>query len=104
MHGMHLLLYVASGLAFVHQLQETTTFSSSAFAETYWWALWLFAVGALLAGRVVVPVWRTLHHRLEVATVVVESDDMVSVHVTGRHVRPAGAAESENGLASHRRA
>ncbi|WP_345639522.1 ferric reductase-like transmembrane domain-containing protein, partial [Streptomyces lacrimifluminis] len=39
-HGVHLLLYVALGLAFVHQLQETTTFSSSAPAMTYWWALW----------------------------------------------------------------
>jgi predicted ferric reductase len=38
-HGLHLLLYVALGLAFVHQLQETTTFTSSAFATAYWWIL-----------------------------------------------------------------
>ncbi|MER6563503.1 ferric reductase-like transmembrane domain-containing protein [Streptomyces sp. NPDC001027] len=85
-HGLHLLLYVALGLAFVHQLQETTTFSSSPAAKLYWWALWLFAFGALVVGRIVLPVWRNSYHRFRVAEVVVESDDVVSVHVTGRHL------------------
>ncbi|MER6154003.1 ferric reductase-like transmembrane domain-containing protein [Streptomyces sp. NPDC001868] len=85
-HAVHLLLYLALGLAFVHQLQETTTFSSSAFAMVYWWALWLFAFGALVAGRIVMPLWRNAYHRFRVAEVVVESDDVVSVRVTGRHL------------------
>ncbi|MEH0442277.1 MULTISPECIES: ferredoxin reductase family protein [unclassified Streptomyces] len=85
-HGLHLLLYVALGLAFVHQLQETTTFSSSPAAKLYWWALWLFAFGALVVGRIALPVWRNSYHRFRVAEVVVESDDVVSVHVTGRHL------------------
>jgi predicted ferric reductase len=85
-HGLHLLLYVALGLAFVHQLQETTTFTASEPAKIYWWAMWLFAVGALVTGRIVLPVWRNAYHRFEVAAVVPESDDVVSVHVTGRHL------------------
>ncbi|MGW1239362.1 ferredoxin reductase family protein [Streptomyces bobili] len=85
-HGVHLLLYVALGLAFVHQLRETTTFSSSTLAMTYWWALWLFAFGALVAGRIVMPLWRNAYHRFEVVAVVPEADDVVSVHVTGRHL------------------
>lgn len=85
-HGVHLLLYVALGLAFVHQLQETTTFSSSTLAMTYWWALWLFAFGALITGRIVMPLWRNAYHRFEVTAVVPESDDVVSVHITGRHL------------------
>ncbi|MFR9798547.1 ferric reductase-like transmembrane domain-containing protein [Streptomyces sp. MS06] len=85
-HGLHLLLYVALGLSFVHELQETTTFASSAFATAYWWILWLFAFGALLFGRVAVPLWRNAYHRFRVAAVVPESDDVVSVHVTGRHL------------------
>ncbi|KRD02357.1 oxidoreductase [Streptomyces sp. Root264] len=85
-HGLHLLLYVALGLAFVHQLQETTTFSSSPAAKLYWWTLWLFAFGALVVGRIALPVWRNSYHRFRVAEVVVESDDVVSVHVTGRHL------------------
>ncbi|AZQ40472.1 oxidoreductase [Streptomyces cyaneochromogenes] len=85
-HGLHLLLYVALGLAFVHQLQETTTFASSAFATAYWWLLWLFAFGALLTGRLVMPLWRNAYHRFRVAAVVPESDNVVSVYVTGRHL------------------
>ncbi|MFF5369400.1 ferric reductase-like transmembrane domain-containing protein [Streptomyces sp. NPDC013187] len=85
-HGLHLLLYLALGLAFVHQLQETTTFSSSTPAKIYWWALWLFAFGALVAGRIVLPAWRNAYHRFHVTAVVPESDDVVSVHVTGRHL------------------
>ncbi|MFJ8107198.1 ferric reductase-like transmembrane domain-containing protein [Streptomyces sp. NPDC096132] len=85
-HGLHLLLYVALGLSFVHQLQETTTFTSSAFAEAYWWILWLFSFGALLTGRVAMPLWRNARHRFRVAAVVPESDNVVSVYVTGRHL------------------
>ncbi|MCL7424779.1 ferric reductase-like transmembrane domain-containing protein [Streptomyces sp. YS415] len=85
-HGLHLLLYVALGLAFVHQLQETTTFASSGFATAYWWCLWLFAFGALLAGRVVLPLWRNAYHRFRVVAVVPESLNAVSVYVTGRHL------------------
>jgi predicted ferric reductase len=85
-HGVHLALYLALGLAFVHQLLETTTFTSSAFARVYWSLLWLFAFGSLVAGRIVLPLWRNAYHRFEVAAVVPESDDVVSVHVTGRHL------------------
>ncbi len=85
-HGVHLALYLALGLAFVHQLLETTTFNSSVPAKLYWWALWLFAFGSLITGRIVMPLWRNAYHRFEVAAVVPESDDVVSVHVTGRHL------------------
>ncbi len=85
-HGLHLLVYVALGLAFTHQLLETTTFRSSAFATAYWWALWLFSFGALIVGRLAVPLWRNAYHRFRVEAVVPESADVVSVHVTGRHL------------------
>ncbi|MBQ0986312.1 ferric reductase-like transmembrane domain-containing protein [Streptomyces sp. F63] len=85
-HGLHLLLYVALGLSFAHQLLETKTFTSSPVATAYWWTLWLFAFGALLAGRVALPLWRNAYHRFRVAAVVPESENVVSVYVTGRHL------------------
>ncbi|MEU3641983.1 ferredoxin reductase family protein [Lentzea sp. NPDC034063] len=85
-HGLHLLLYLALGLAFVHQLLETTTFKSSVFAMVYWWALWLFAFGSLVAGRIVTPLILNSRHRFRVAAVVPESPDAVSVYVTGQHL------------------
>jgi predicted ferric reductase len=83
-HALHLLVYLVLGCAFVHQLIETTTFKSSTFAMVYWWALWLFSFGALVTGRIVLPLIRNARHGFRVAAVVPESDDVVSVHVTGK--------------------
>ena len=83
-HALHTLVYLVLALAFVHQLLETTTFTSSAFAFAYWWVLWVFAVGSLLTGRIVLPVLRNVRHRFRVEAVVPESGDVVSVYVTGR--------------------
>jgi predicted ferric reductase len=85
-HALHLLLYVALGLAFTHQLLETTTFKSSPFARIYWWALWILAFGALVVGRLVMPLVRNARHRFRVEAVVPESHDVVSVYVTGRNL------------------
>ncbi|QFU89976.1 ferric reductase-like transmembrane domain-containing protein [Amycolatopsis sp. YIM 10] len=85
-HGLHMSLYLALVLAFVHQLLETTTFWSSTFAMAYWWALWLLAIGSLVTGRIILPVWRNAYHRFQVAAVVPEAHDVVSVHITGRHL------------------
>jgi predicted ferric reductase len=83
-HTIHLLLYVAVSLAIVHQLYEPTSFKTSTFATAYWWLLWGLAIAALLAGRLVTPLWRNARHKLRVAAVVPESDDAVSVYVEGR--------------------
>ncbi len=94
-HGVHLLLYIALSLALVHQLLETTTFTSSVFATVYWWALVLFAFGSLVIGRIVVPVRRNRYHRFRVSAVVPESHDAVSVYVVGKHMEelPARAGQ-----------
>jgi predicted ferric reductase len=85
-HAVHLLLYVAIVFALIHQLSEVSTFTSSAPAEAYWWALWVFALGSLITGRVVIPLWRNARHRFRVAAVVPESDTVVSVYVTGKNM------------------
>ncbi|WP_328477234.1 ferredoxin reductase family protein [Actinoplanes sp. NBC_00393] len=83
-HAVHLLLYVVVVLGLIHQLYEGTAFTINLATKIYWWGLWAFAVGALLTGRVIVPLIRNARHRLRVAAVVPESADVVSVHVTGR--------------------
>jgi predicted ferric reductase len=83
-HAVHLLVYLAVLLGLVHQLLEGTTFAGSAAATVYWWGLWACVLAAFLAGRVVLPLWRNARHRLRVAAVVPESDDVVSIHLTGR--------------------
>ncbi|MFF1452142.1 ferric reductase-like transmembrane domain-containing protein [Streptomyces sp. NPDC058274] len=83
-HFIHLYTYVAVVLAFTHQVAAGTTFTSSAAAKTYWYAVWGLALGAVLAGRLVLPLWRNWRHQLRVTAVVPESDDVVSVYMTGR--------------------
>ncbi len=85
-HAIHFALYAVIVLALIHQLFEITTFTASSVSRTYWWLLWTFALGALLAGRVILPLWRNHRHQFRVAAVVPESDDVVSVHVTGKQL------------------
>lgn len=94
-HALHMFMYLALGLAFVHQLLETTTFKSSAFAFAYWWALWLFSFGSLVVGRIVVPLVRNSRHQFRVEAVVPEAGNVTSVYVTGRdlHRLPARAGQ-----------
>ncbi|GGL13756.1 ferredoxin reductase family protein [Mangrovihabitans endophyticus] len=83
-HAVHLGLYAAVALALIHQLFEVTTFTATRAAAAYWWTLWILAVAALAAGRLILPLVRNARHQFRVSAVVPESDDVVSVHVTGR--------------------
>jgi predicted ferric reductase len=83
-HTVHLLVYAVITLGVVHQVYEGTAFKTNLFTELYWWALWAFALIALLTGRLLVPLVRNNRHRLRVAAVVREADDVVSVYLTGR--------------------
>lgn len=57
--------------------------------------MWVLVITLLLWFRAVVPIRRNLRHRFTVAAVVPESDDVVSVHVTGRDLEhfPARAGQ-----------
>nr|QLJ99151.1 ferredoxin reductase family protein [Micromonospora carbonacea] len=85
-HTIHLLTYAVIVLGLIHQVYEGSSFTTNAFTRAYWWGLWAFAIGALLTGRLLVPVVRNARHQLRVCAVVPESDDVVSVHVTGRRL------------------
>jgi predicted ferric reductase len=94
-HALHIAVYVVITLALIHQLYELTTFDAMPIATAYWWLLWTFAIGALITGRVIVPLLRNARHQFRVAAVVPESDNVVSVHVTGRDLErlPARAGQ-----------
>ncbi|MGV9311922.1 ferredoxin reductase family protein [Streptomyces sp. NPDC003691] len=85
-HFIHLYTYLAVVLAFTHQVAAGTSFAASGLATAYWYALWGSALGAVVCGRVLLPLWRNWRHRLMVTAVVPESDDVVSIHLTGRHL------------------
>jgi predicted ferric reductase len=83
-HAVHVLLYAAITLAVIHQVYEVSTFRESPITMAYWWLLWGLAIAAFISGRFVTPLRLNARHRLRVAKVVPESDNVTSVYVTGR--------------------
>ncbi|MER6525630.1 ferredoxin reductase family protein [Streptomyces sp. NPDC001508] len=83
-HFIHLYAYVAVVLAFTHQVAIGTTFTSSPAATAYWYGVWAVALGSVFLGRAALPLWRNWRHRFRVSEVVRESENVVSIHITGR--------------------
>ncbi|GAA2349238.1 ferredoxin reductase family protein [Dactylosporangium salmoneum] len=83
-HLLHLATYLVIGFAIVHQTVENPISQPALWAKVYWVLLWTLAIGAFVAGRIALPLWRNLRHGLRVSAVVPETGDVVSVHVTGR--------------------
>jgi predicted ferric reductase len=83
-HFIHLYTYVAVVLAFTHQVAVGTTFASSEAATAYWYGVWGVALGSVVVGRAVLPLWRNQRHQFRIQAVVPESDNVVSIYVTGR--------------------
>ncbi len=94
-HFIHLYTYVAVVLAFTHQVAVGTSFTSSSAATTYWYGVWGVALTSVFLGRLVLPLWRNWRHQLRVTAVVPESDNVVSVYMTGRDLdrMPARAGQ-----------
>ncbi|TDV44119.1 ferredoxin reductase family protein [Actinophytocola oryzae] len=94
-HAVHLLVYLAVLLGFLHQVGLGEDFTSSPAGRLYWWALYGCALGAVATSRVGLPVLRNLRHRLRVVSVVRESPDVVTIWVGGRdlHRLPARAGQ-----------
>ncbi|MBS2963235.1 ferredoxin reductase family protein [Actinocrinis puniceicyclus] len=86
-HYTHLLVYLAIVLFFTHEFTAGSTFETNYSARLF--AVGLYAAVALtvLAFRVVKPVVFSLRHRLRVADVQRESNDVVSIYLTGRNLR-----------------
>ena len=82
-HAIHMAVYLAVFVALTHQFLEGTTFSSP-WARAYWWTVWALVIGALVVGRVVIPLRRNARHAFRVAGVVPEGPNATSVYVTGR--------------------
>jgi predicted ferric reductase len=80
---VHLYAYAGIALAFSHQLATGTAFVGRPLARTYWTGLYVATVALIVGFRLLLPVARSLRHRLRVERVVEEAPGVVSVEIGG---------------------
>ncbi len=83
---VHLYTYLAIALAFSHQIATGNEFVGDDVARTYWTALYLATLAALVVFRFGVAGVRSARHRLRVQRIVEEAPGVVSVEIGGAHL------------------
>lgn len=84
-HMMHMWTYAGVFMSFGHELYGPD-FTNQPLAQGYLWFLYGATFGLILGFRAILPIIRTFRHQLRVAGVVKESDNVVSVYMTGFHL------------------
>jgi predicted ferric reductase len=83
-HGIHLLTYVAVALAIPHQFTLSGLFAPGTAQRWYWIALMVLTGAAVLTYRVVVPITRSLYHRVRITQVTEVAPGVATIDMTGR--------------------
>ena len=83
-HGVHLLSYVAVGIAIPHQLSQGQVLAQGSWERVYWVVLYVVAFASIAVFRFAVPAARSLRHRVVVDRVEQVAADVVSIHLRGR--------------------
>lgn len=84
--SVHLYFYLALALSFAHQVTTGAPFIGHPLARLWWTALWIATAGTVVVYRILVPLWRSLYHRLRVVSVYQEGPEVVSVVLEGKHL------------------
>ncbi|GAA1568668.1 ferredoxin reductase family protein [Dactylosporangium maewongense] len=88
---LHLTAYLALLLGFAHQFSNGQELFKPGLGRTLWIAFYVVMVTAVVWGRIVAPLTFNLRHRLQVADVVAEGPDMVSIYITGNRLHDMDA-------------
>lgn len=82
--AIHLWLYLAFALAFLHEVVLGPSFVGHPLTEAIWSAAWAATAGLVLFYRFGLPLLRSVRYGLRVVEVVPEADGVVSVICRGR--------------------
>ena len=83
-YGMHVTLYAAIFLAYLHQIPNGNEFLSSTSQSDWWIAMYVVTLALVIVYRLLRPVVAAFRHRLRVVEVRRETHDTVSVVIEGR--------------------
>jgi predicted ferric reductase len=89
LHGSSYLVLL---LGYGHQFANGQQLFRPGFARDFWVGLYVAMLVALVWGRVVQPLWLNLRQGFRVAEVVDEGPDIVSIYLSGRHLRDVARA------------
>ncbi len=84
-HLLHLLVYLAVGLGFAHQLAGPDLVGRQ-WLQIAWALLYTYAFALVVRWRVFQPLFQLWRHRLRVEDVRQESPDVMSVLMSGQHL------------------
>jgi predicted ferric reductase len=82
-HGIHLLVYLAVALGFIHQLAGPDL-AGHRVLQVGWALLYTGSFAQVVEHRVATPLRNATRHRMRVAAVVAENNNVVSIHIEGR--------------------
>jgi ferredoxin-NADP reductase len=85
-YGLHVTIYAALALGYLHQIPTGNEFTANASQADYWIALYIVTLTLLVGFRVVRPIVAALRYRLRVDAVLREAPGVVSVYLTGRRL------------------
>ncbi|CAB4574171.1 MAG: hypothetical protein F2557_04415 [Actinobacteria bacterium] len=88
---IHLYTYLGLALSFMHQILTGAMFISHPLAKNYWIGLYSFVVIAILYWRILMPLAKSIRHKLMVDKVVNEGPGVVSIYIKGRDVKKLNA-------------
>ncbi|HTJ32177.1 MAG TPA: ferric reductase-like transmembrane domain-containing protein [Dactylosporangium sp.] len=80
---LHLTSYLALLLGFAHQFSDGQELFRPGLGRTVWIGFYVATIAAVVLGRIIGPLSLNLRHRLRVAEVVTEAQDMISIYITG---------------------
>lgn len=89
---LHATSYLVLLLSYGHQFANGQQLFRPGFGRYFWLVLYVGVVCCLVWGRLVAPLRLNLRHRFQVAQVVQESPDVVSIYLTGNHLWEAARA------------
>lgn len=85
-YGVHLTLYAAIFLAYLHQIPNGNEFLTSTAQSDWWISLYVITLVLAINFRLLRPAWGALRHRLRVVEVRPETYDTVSIVIAGRRL------------------
>lgn len=83
---LHLTSYAVLLLSYGHQFAVGRELTDPDFGQAFWIGLYVFVLVTLVWGRIIEPLRLNLRHRLRVAEVVQEGQDMFSIYIRGRRL------------------